>query len=248
MIAFIRRMLGFTTVATLALVVAAGTYVVLVEYPTEPVFSKLLMTAIMLAVTSIAGLCSSLTLGTRYIAVGILGLASASLSTVTSAFSIWSDPAASSIPSSPADAITSYGGLAEGTGVGTGFTLAILLASLMLPIINVTLYFGYEGNTLSEVLGLVTVVSIVTVIILTATAAATTSIDSGVMKWQMVLVILATSGVFATPAACAIGSRGNTGKGGGQIHFDIPAREPEPDTSYRRQQDIEPEPLPDLFK
>lgn len=247
MIAFIRRMIGFTAVAMLALIVIAGTYIVLVEYPTQPVFGKLLATAILLAVSSISALCNSLTLGTRYIVVGILGLASSLLGAITSVFNIWNGSIASVLPSSPADAMTSYGGLAEGSGIGTGYTLAILLVSMMLPVLNITLYFGYEGNTLSEVLGLVTSAAIIVGIIVISTSTATSNFSPASVKWLTVLGIIAAAGVFATPAACAIGSRGNTGKGGGPIHFDIPAREPEEQKpAYNRQQEFEPEPLPDL--
>lgn len=219
---FIRGLIGKVLLAVLAVGVAVTGYVVFIDFPTEPTFWKVGATLIFLTVTLTCALLSSLTLSTRYVIVGVLGIASALLAMVNSIFGIWSGTSTGSglagIPASPQEAMTSYAGSMGDNAVGNAIIISIALAALALPLVNVVLYLGYDSNPVGETVSVLTVAAMVASIVIIGVTTATEKGDASTLKWLIFLGIFAAAGFIGTLAASFLDSDRYRG---GSLHYDI---------------------------
>lgn len=223
MASFVRGILGRALVLVLLLIVLGAAYAVFIQFPTDATLLKVAASLIVLAVTLSCAMCGSLTLGTRYVAVGVLGIAGAFLAAVTSFYAIWGGSPGSGmggLPSTPAEAMESYVGSTGGNQVAAGFVIAVALTALALPLINITLRFAYESNPVAEILGLVTVGAVLGNIVIIAVTTATGSSDATSIKWTVFLSVLSAAGIIATPAAAAVDVNRVSGNSRA-MHYDI---------------------------
>jgi hypothetical protein len=222
----IRGILGRMLLVVLALVAVGSAYVVFVQIPVDLVFWKIAFSLVFLAVTLVSALLSSLTLGTRYVIVGVLGMAASSVSAISSISSLWTGDSAGSgiagIPTTPAEALTSYvGSPTDGSPIGAGYMIIIALAILALPLINVILYFAYESNPVGETLGLVTVAAIIGNSIIVGVSTANESGGPDTLKWTVFLGIVAVVGIIGTPVAASFDSDATNYSSRHGVHYDI---------------------------
>lgn len=220
MASLIRGVISRALLLVLALLAAGSAYVIFVQLPTDMTFWKAGFTLIVLTITMTSALLSSLTLNTRYVILGVLGMAASLFSAVTIIFALWEGKIAK-IPATPAEALNNYVGSASGSSIGTGMVIIIALVILALPLINVVLYFAYQSNPVGEILGLVTVGAIVGDIVIAGLATANQSWNEPTLKWAAFLGIIAVIGIVGTPVAASFDSGEvdrDTGRG---IHYDI---------------------------
>lgn len=222
----IRGVLGRILLVVLALIALGSVYVVFVQIPVELGFWKIVFSLVFLAVTLVSALLSSLTLGTRYVIVGVLGIAASSISAISSIYSLWAGESTGSgiagIPTTPAEAMTSYiGSPTDGSPIGAGYMIIIALAILALPLINVILYFAYESNPVGETLGLVTVAAIIGNIVIVGVSTANESSGPDILKWTVFLGIIAVVGIIGTPVAASFDSDAANYSSRHGVHYDI---------------------------
>jgi hypothetical protein len=221
----IRSVLGRALLFVLALIALGSAYALFVQIPTDLGFWKITFSLVFLAVALTCALLSSLTLGTRYVIVGVVGMAVSLFGAVTSIFSLWTGEASGSgvagIPSTPVEAMNSYVGSTDGSPIGAGFVIVVTLLSLALPLINVVLYFAYESNPVGEILGLVTVSAIVGNIIIVGVSTANESGGPDTLKWIAFLGIIAVAGIVGTPVAASFDSDAINYSSRNGVHYDI---------------------------
>jgi len=229
MTGLIRGILGRALLLVLALLAAGSAYAVFIQFPADQTFWKVAFTLIVLAVTLTCALCSSLTFGTRYLILGILGVASALLSAVTVIYSLWNGKASGSgiagMPTSPTEAINSFVGSTTGNSIGVAIVFIIALTALALPLINVVLYFAYQSNTVGELLGIMTAASIVANIVIFGVSTANQSWGALTIKWSIFLAILAVVGIVGTPVAASFDSDAADYASKHRVHYDIKSDE-----------------------
>jgi hypothetical protein len=215
-------MIGRVLLAVLAVGVAVTAFAVFIDFPSDPVFLKAAASLIVLTLTLTCALLSSLTLSTRYVIVGVLGIAAAVLAMVNGLYSVWNDKLGSGISglaaSSPAEAFTDYVGSSDGNSVGSAVMIFIALTSLALPLINVVLYLAYDSNPVGEFLGVATVAAMLAGIIIIGVTTATGKSDEASAKWLVFLSIFAVAGFIGTLAASFLDSDRAIGRG---VHYDI---------------------------
>lgn len=219
---FIRGMIGRVLLAVLAIGVAVTAFSIFIDFPSDPVFLKVAASLIVLTLTLTCALLSSLTLSTRYVIVGVLGIAAAVLAMVNGLYSVWNDKLGSGVSglaaSSPAEALTEYVGSSDGNSVGSAVILFVALTALALPLINVVLYLAYDSNPVGEFLGVATVAAMIAGIIIIGVTTATGKSDEVSAKWLIFLSVFAVAGFIGTLAASFLDSDRANGRG---VHYDI---------------------------
>lgn len=251
MTSLIRSVLGRVLLFVLALIALGAAYVLFVQPPTEAGFWKVTFSLVFLAVALTSALLSSLTLGTRYVLVGVLGMAASLISAISSISSLWTGASSGSgvagIPASPAEAMSSYIGDTDGNPVGAGFVIVVALAVLMLPLINVILYFAYESNPVGEILGLVTVAAIIANIVIIGASTANSSGGPDTLKWMIFLGIVAVIGIVGTPVAASFDSDATDYASRNGVHYDIRSEGTLPSAlpdSFQTRKPVAPTPAP----
>jgi hypothetical protein len=248
----IRGVLGRVLLGILALIALGSAYVVFIQVPGDLGFWKIAFSLVLLAVALASALLSSLTLGTRYVIVGVLGMAASMTSAISSIYSLWTGDSTGSgiagIPTSPAEAMTSYiGSPTDGSPIGAGFMIVIALAMLALPLINVILYFAYESNPVGEILGLVTVSAIIGNIVIVGVSTANESGGPDTLKWTIFLGIIAVVGIIGTPVAASFDSDAANYSSRHGVHYDIKSEGELPSAlpnSFQTRKPVAPAPTP----
>lgn len=218
----IRGLIGKALLAVLTVGVAITGYVVFIDFPTDPTFWKVAGTLLVLTATLTCALLSALTLSTRYVIVGVLGIASAFLAMVNSIYGLWSGTTTGSglagMPASPEEAMSSYAGSMGDNPVGNAVIICIALAALALPLVNAVLYLGYDSNPVGETVSVLTVAAMIASIVIIGVTTATEKGDASTLKWLIFLGIFAVAGFLGTLAASFLDSDRYRG---GSVHYDI---------------------------
>lgn len=224
---FVRGLIGKSLLFVLLVGVALTGYVVFIEFPMNPTFWKVAASTFTLTVALICALLSSLTLTTRYVIVGVLGLASSVLYMVNALYATWENKSSelmAGLPTSPSQVMSDYmgSGTGEDNGIGSAVMIIVMLVAVALPIINVVLYFSYQSNPVGEILGITTAVAIMALIIIAGVSTATSDGSEMTGKWMIFLSFLSTAGFIGTLAASSFDSERYSG---GSIHYDIQSDE-----------------------